>query len=751
VGNQAKWAAGFRRQPFRAAGGRQLDSSCRLRLLSRPPIPYQTSWQSGSRPMAPSPRSTAFLGGLAGQAANLALPVAMLLAILVVLAPVPAPVVDLLLAANLTVAVLALLGALAARSPLEMAAFPSFLLAATLVRLVLNIATTRLILAEAGRGGPAAAGEVIQAFSSFVAADNLVVGAVVFAIIAVIQFAVLTAGATRTSEVAARFTLDGLPGRQAAIDAEVAAGGLTQDQARSLRSDLQRQAEFYASMDGASRFVRGEAVASVVIVLVNLVGGFAIGMGQLGLPATDAAGLYARLTIGDGLASAVPSLLVSVATGLLLSRSTTSQNLPVELGRQLFARPVMLLVTAAFLGLLALSDLPTLPLAVMAGGVLVTAWLVQTTGKRNGKGPLAGGGPSRAAKAAPIDAILGRNRLTVRLGRELVSLAAGEQPSLPVAVEGLRARLVESLGLLVPAMTFQDDPALPPRAWTLDLDGEPILEADLPFGRQLLVPAAADAITRQRWQRDPAGTILLADRPARWGSPAEADEVATRGGETFAAAAAVARLLEDALLRHADRLLSRDQTARMLESLRATEPAVVEQTVPAVVSVATVQRTLQYLLRDGVPIKPLAGLLETLADHAAQTNEPGQLAEYLRRQLAGTIIRRLRGPSGQLALIRLTPAAVQRLAGRADEAAERLAAERLIADLRRAVRPLRDRGRPCAIVVTADRLAVAERLRAAGITVPVLAEHELAGQPGLEAFALVSGNEGSGPAQSRAA
>ncbi len=715
-----------------------------------PPIPYQTSWQSGSRPMAPSPRSTAFLGGLAGQAANLALPVAMLLAILVVLAPVPAPVVDLLLAANLTVAVLALLGALAARSPLEMAAFPSFLLAATLVRLVLNIATTRLILAEAGRGGPAAAGEVIQAFSSFVAADNLVVGAVVFAIIAVIQFAVLTAGATRTSEVAARFTLDGLPGRQAAIDAEVAAGGLTQDQARSLRSDLQRQAEFYASMDGASRFVRGEAVASVVIVLVNLVGGFAIGMGQLGLPATEAAGLYARLTIGDGLASAVPSLLVSVATGLLLSRSTTSQNLPVELGRQLFARPVMLLVTAAFLGLLALSDLPTLPLAVMAGGVLVTAWLVRTTGKQDAKGAMAGG-PSRAEKAAPIDAILGRNRLTLRLGRELASLAAGDQPSLPVAVEGLRARLVESLGLLVPAMTFQDDPALPPRAWTLDLDGEPILEADLPFGRQLLVPAAADAITRQRWQRDPASTLRLDDQPARWGSPAEADEVAARGGETFASAAAVARLLEDALLRHADRLLSRDQTARMLESLRATEPAVVEQTVPAVVSVATVQRTLQHLLREGLPIKPLAGLLETLADHAAQTNEPGQLAECLRRQLAGTFIRRLRGSSGQLALIRLTPAAVQRLVNRAGETAERLAVERLIADLRRAVRPLRDRGRPCAIAVPVERLAVAERLRAAGISVPVLAEHELAGQPGLEAFAIVGGAPDSRLAQSRAA
>ncbi|HBK74425.1 MAG TPA: hypothetical protein DDZ24_09465, partial [Planctomycetaceae bacterium] len=322
---------------------------------------------------------TAFSRIAAGHVADLAIPVVMLLAVLVVLAPVPASVVDLLLSANLTVAVLALLGSLAARTPLEMAVFPSFLLTATLVRLVLNIATTRLILSQAGTVGSGAAGDVVQAFSSFVAADNLVVGIVVFSIIAVIQFVVLTAGATRTSEVAARFTLDALPGRQAAIDAEVSSGGLSRNDARKLRGELQQQAEFYASMDGASRFVRGEAVASVVIVLVNLVGGFAIGVGQLGLPATEAAGLYTRLTIGDGLASAVPSLLVSVATGLLLSRSTMRQNLPRELGRQLFARPALLVVTAVFLGLLALSDLPTVPLAIMAVGTAIAAWLFRST------------------------------------------------------------------------------------------------------------------------------------------------------------------------------------------------------------------------------------------------------------------------------------------------------------------------------------------------------------------------------------
>ena len=271
---------------------------------------------------------------LSAHVADYALPAAILLAVLILLAPVPAAFVDVLLAANLTVAVLALLGALAAKTPLEMIVFPSFLLGATLARLVLNISTTRLILSRAALDGPAAAGEVVEAFGSFVAANNLVVGGVVFAIIAIVQFVVITAGSTRTSEVAARFTLDGLPGRQMAIDTEVQAGTLTREQAHEARIDLQRQADFFASMDGASRFVRGEAVASVIITLVNLVGGLAIGVIEHGMPVDKALGVYSLLTIWDGLAGAVPALFVSVATGLLVSRSTQSVDLPVELGRQ---------------------------------------------------------------------------------------------------------------------------------------------------------------------------------------------------------------------------------------------------------------------------------------------------------------------------------------------------------------------------------------------------------------------------------
>ena len=697
---------------------------------------------------------TAFSRIAAGHVADLAIPVVMLLAVLVVLAPVPASVVDLLLSANLTVAVLALLGSLAARTPLEMAVFPSFLLTATLVRLVLNIATTRLILSQAGTVGSGAAGDVVQAFSSFVAADNLVVGIVVFSIIAVIQFVVLTAGATRTSEVAARFTLDALPGRQAAIDAEVSSGGLSRNDARKLRGELQQQAEFYASMDGASRFVRGEAVASVVIVLVNLVGGFAIGVGQLGLPATEAAGLYTRLTIGDGLASAVPSLLVSVATGLLLSRSTMRQNLPRELGRQLFARPALLVVTAVFLGLLALSDLPTVPLAIMAVGTAIAAWLFRSTALKSiSRQSSNRGGKSAQKVASPMDTILSQSRLVVRVGNDLVSLIAEERSGLPAAVEGVRKRIAEDLGVIVPAVLFRDDATLDKGQWVMELDSDPIDDSVMPSGRWLLVPSSDDEVTHRRWrEKRVAADAVLPARCVRWGSPAEAEEVTGRGGRAFIGADAIAYMFEQNLRRCVDRLLSRDQMARMLESLRSTEPATVEQTVPDVVSVATVQRTLQCLLREGLPIKPLAVLLEAIADHASEGCLPEQLAEKLRSHIDRTIVRRLRDNEGRLTIIEVTPRAAELLIASESEVASRLEQKRLLAELQRALRPLQDRGRRCAIsVAQKDRGAFAQYMRAAGIMTAVVADSELQGQPGLEIFTTINASGSSIPGGSRAA
>ena len=627
------------------------------------------------------------------------IPATILLAVMVVLAPVPPAIVDLLLAANLTVSVLALLGAFAARTPLDMSVFPTFILGSTLVRLVLNIATTRLILSRAAIDGPDAAGEVVQAFGEFVSANNLVVGAVIFAIIAVIQFVVITAGSTRTSEVAARFALDGLPGRQMAIDTEVGAGTITRDQARLMRLDLQRQADFFASMDGASRFVRGEAVASVIITLVNLVGGLAIGVVQHSMPLQKALDVYSRLTIGDGLVSAVPSLFVSVATGLLISRSSQAVDLSQELGRQFVSRPHVLVITAVFLGLLSLTDLPFLPLATMAAATMAGAWLLSRRGRTAGRG-----GESASPSAAPAEKladVLTDDRIVVELGRSLVGLVSGTDAPLPARAQSLRTSIAADLGVVVPGIAFRDDLSLADRGYRITIAGDVVREAEL-------------APEQRR----------------------------ARGSDT---AAELAASLESAVRRRADALLSRDAAARLVESLRASQPAVVEQIVPGVLTVARIQRTLQCLLGEGVPIRPLSELLEIMADHAGEATEPAELAECVRRKLARTICRRARDADGRLVVVRLADQAIATLLatdGRTRQPTEEAA--KLAAEVRRAVRPRIERGATPVLVVPGEsRRLVRETLARQIPELQVLAAEEVADEARLEVFATIGGLEAS--------
>ena len=667
-----------------------------------------------------------------------ALPAAILLAVLVVLVPVPAPVVDLLLAANLTVSVLALLGALAARTPLEMSVFPTFLLGATLVRLVLNIATTRLILSRAALDGSAAAGQVVETFGEFVAANNLVVGAVVFAIIAIVQFVVISAGSTRTSEVAARFALDGLPGRQMAIDTEAQSGALSRAQARALRLDLQRQADFFASMDGASRFVRGEAVASVIITLVNIVGGLAIGVVEHGLPLERALDVYARLTIGDGLTSAVPALFVSVATGLLVSRSSQSVDLSSEFGRQFTARPHVLLVTGVFLALLSLSGLPFLPLAAMAALTLGAA-VVLGRRRRAGAAPGEDVDAEKAEAvlaASPADNLMTEDRIVVRLGRSLVGLVAARGP-LPERVTALRSAVAADLGIVLPQITFRDDLSLPDRGYAIAISGDIVVSDDIPAGRLLAIaPPGEPAATDGQPAIDP-----LSSRGATWLSHAQA-ETARRGGATVLdEAGCVARALESAARRRADRLLSRDAASRLVESLRAVQPAVVEQVVPGVLSIARIQRTLQCLLREGLPVRPLSDLLEIMSDHAAEAAEPWQLAEIVRRRVAGTICRRARDPQGRLTAVRLSGAALATLVPAAGTGPARPSA-RLVGEVRRALRPAIERGGlPVLLVPGAVRRDVREALARQLPDLQVLADEETYDEARVEVFATVGTEE----------
>ncbi|MFM8633764.1 MAG: FHIPEP family type III secretion protein [Planctomycetia bacterium] len=684
--------------------------------------------------------------GMSAHVLDFVIPAAILLAVLVVLAPVPSPIVDLMLAANLTISVLALLGALAARTPLEMSIFPTFLLGATLVRLVLNIATTRLILTRAAIDGTHAAGGVVQAFSEFVAANNLVVGAVIFAIIAVIQFVVITAGSTRTSEVAARFALDGLPGRQMAIDTEVQAGTITREQARLARLDLQRQADFFASMDGASRFVRGEAVAGVIITVVNIVGGLAIGVAQHGMPVQKAVDVFSRLTIGDGLSSAVPSLFVSVATGLLISRSSQAVDLSQEFGRQFTSRPHVLLITAIFLGLLCFTDLPPLPLAAMAVVTMAAAWTVSRRARADRKrtGPAARTSPDRAATAITpataslAETVLADERIVVHVGRSLLRLVSsgsgGDEGPLVTTVAGLRSAVAADLGLVVPAVQFRDDLAMPDRAYRVTIAGDVVQEGDIPAGHWFVIAAADDDA-----RVDGAEAIdPLTRRRGAWVGEAKAALARRHGAEVLDDATMVARGIETAVRMQADRLLTRDAVARLVESLRASQPAVIDSIVPGVLTVARIHRTLQSLLREGVPIRPLAELLEIMADHATEGRDADALAEIVRRHVARTICRRARDRSGRLPVIRLESATVSRLAqGDAPSPSPHL-----VAGLRRALRPGTERGAaPVLVVPGATRSRIRDMLTRQLPELRIFAEEEIADEPKVEVFTTLGDGE----------
>jgi flagellar biosynthesis protein FlhA len=688
----------------------------------------------------PAGTSVAVPRGISAQLLDYLIPAAILLAVLVVMAPVPAAVVDVMLAANLTVSVLALLGALAARTPLEMSIFPTFLLGATLIRLVLNIATTRLILTRAAIDGGAAAGGVVQAFGEFVAANDIVVGAVIFAIIAVIQFVVITAGSTRTSEVAARFALDGLPGRQMAIDTEVQAGTITRDQAREMRVDLQRQADFFASMDGASRFVRGEAVASVIITLVNLVGGLAIGVAQHGMPIPKAVSVFSGLTIGDGLASAVPSLLVSVAMGLLISRSSHAVDLSQEFGRQFAARPHVLAITAVFLGLLSFTDLPPAPLAGMAGLTLTAAWIVHRRGRRSAA-QIAPATPPSSSTAAPslAEAVLADERIVVELGRGLIRLitqepAAASAAPLVAAAADLRNRVAGDLGLLVPAIQFRDDRALPDRAVRITVTGEVIHEMEIPVAKWFVVPpAGADLDVEGEEDVEP-----LSRRRGAWVGQAQAETARHHAADVYDETTVVARGIEASIRSNADRLLTRDAVARLIESLRSTQPAVVDQIVPGVLTVARIHRTLQVLLRERIPVRPLAELLEIMADHAEEGREPEALAEIVRRHIARTICRRARNGEGRLVVMRLAPATLAALVK--DAGAQ--PSPQLVARIRRATRPGIERGAPPVLVVPgAARSRVRAALARPVPEIQVFAEEEITDEPRVELFTTIADEE----------
>jgi flagellar biosynthesis protein FlhA len=570
---------------------------------------------------------------------DLILPVGLVASVLVMIVPLPAALMDLLLSLNICIAVLMLLTTIYVRTPLEFSVFPSLLLATTLARLVLNVATTRLILTRGQTLGLDAAGDVVRAFGQFVAGDKLIVGLVVFTIIVVIQFVVITKGATRISEVAARFALDGLPGRQMAIDADLNAGVIDQNEARRRRAEIAQQADFFGAMDGASKFVRGDAVAGIFIMAVNIVGGLFVGVVEAGMAPAQAAEVFTKLTIGDGLVSQVPAFLISVAAGLLVTRSSADTNLPAQFVSQLIARPQALAVTCGFLGLLVFTSLPALPLLILGGSC---AGLAISMSRKQKEASAASDSPSATPSEPRVEELLAVDAMEVEIGVALVRLAdARRGGDLLERVQRLRRTVASDIGIILPKVRVRDNLRLPQNQYRIKIL-ETVVATGEVFPAMCLAIDAGNASGRLTGE---ATTDPATGAAAVWIEPERRERAEMFGYRLVEPTAVVIEHLNAVVHKHADELLTRDATRHLLDDLKTRSPAVVDELVPGVMKVAEVQSILQGLLAEGLPLRPLATILEALGELAPKTKDPALLVEHVRNRLARTVATRDRRPS----------------------------------------------------------------------------------------------------------
>ncbi len=586
----------------------------------------------------------------------------MIISVLVILIPLPSFLMDVLLAGNITVAIIVMLTTIYVRTPLEFSIFPSLLLATTLGRLVLNVASTRLILTRAETENLDAAGHVIRSFGEFVAGDNIVVGLIIFVIIVVIQFVVITKGATRISEVAARFALDGMPGRQMAIDADLNAGLIDEKDAQSRRDEITQQADFFGAMDGASKFVRGDAIAGIVITLINVAGGLIIGVVQAGMNLSDAAGLFTKLTIGDGLVSQLPAFLISLAAALLVTRSSQSTNLPIQFLQQLFSRPQALAVAGGFLGLLVFTSLPSIPLILLGSGCCGLAFVLNRQQKERVAEAEAREQQEQAATQKPeerIEDFLAVDPMEMEIGVGLIRLADPSRGGdLLPRITGVRQAVASDIGIVLPKVRIRDNMRLDETQYRIKISNNPVAESHI-FPDQVM--AMDSGMTTGELPGHETQDPAFGQR-AVWIEPGLSDRAEMLGYTPIEPAAVLATHLQEVVRRHADELLTRDATKHLLDELQQTSPAVVDELIPAVMRLAEVQQVLQMLLREQVPIRQLGTILETLGDHAPRIKDPVWLTEHVRHRLARTISTRYRDAEGRMFVLTLDPAMEDRVA-----------------------------------------------------------------------------------------
>lgn len=661
---------------------------------------------------------------------GIGIPVGVLALLAMVVLPLPAIALDLLFTFNIALSMMIVVAVFTVRKPLDFAIFPTVLLIATLLRLALNVASTRVVLMH-GHNGTAAAGHVIEAFGAFVIGGNYAVGIVVFIILTIINFVVITKGAGRISEVSARFTLDAMPGKQMAIDADLNAGLINQEEARTRRAEVRSEADFYGSMDGASKFVRGDATAGILILVINVLGGLAIGTMMHDLPFAEAAKIYVLLTIGDGLVAQIPALMLATAVAVIVTRMSRDQDMGGEVARQLVADPRLLGVAAGVLALLGVvPGMPNLVFLSMAGLAAGSAWFIHRRQTRDAAAPAtvtptAAVGESRELSwddMQPVDLV------GLEVGYRLVPLVdKGQGGDLLARIRGVRLKVSQELGFLVPAVHIRDNLDLSPNAYRIQLSGVPVGEGSVYPEREMAInPGRVFGPLQGISTRDPAFGM-----DAVWIEPAQREHAQSLGYTVVDASTVVATHLSQLIAQHAHEILGHEETQNLLTNLAKTAPKLVEDLVPKVLSVGVVVKVLQGLLAERVPVRNLRSVLEALAEHSGRIQDPQALVAQVRIALSRQIVQDIVGISQELPVITLDPGIEQMLGNSVGTAGgspglEPGLAERLQGHLVEAARRQEVAGQPAVLLVPpALRPILARFLRATVPQMHVLAWNEI--------------------------
>ncbi|WP_433210095.1 flagellar biosynthesis protein FlhA [Dactylosporangium sp. CS-047395] len=668
-------------------------------------------------------------------------PIGIVLIILMMVVPLPAFILDALIAANITLALVIVLVSMYVKRALDFSAFPSLLLIATLFRLALNISATRLVLTNGF------AGNVIDAFGHFVVGGSLIVGLVIFLILFIIQFIVITKGAERVAEVGARFTLDAMPGKQMAIDADLNAGLIDEATARKRRTEVTSEASFYGAMDGASKFVKGDAIAAIIITMVNLIGGFAIGMLQRGLSPADSITTYSLLSVGDGLVSQIPALLLSVATGLIVTRSANDGDMGSTVAKQLSQhRNALLIGGGAALALCLVPGLPKLPFLIAGGGVLAIAFRLpkKTEPSAEDQAAIAAAEAEAAAPPDPTEVLLNEMRvdpLELALAPDLVDLVEASGGDLLERVRALRRKVALELGIVMPPVRTRDDLDLPLSTYVVRISGVEVGRGQAPPGTVLAIGDGLDFLPGR------AGVEPVFGLAGKW-VPAELRHQADLTGATVVdRASVIITHLAEIVRVHASRLLGREDVRALAEVVRRSHPVVVEELTPAVLSLGQVQQVLAGMLDEGVPIRDLVRIFEALSLQAKQSTDPDALLEAARASLGPAIANRY-SQDGTLTAITLEPRLEQQLLESmrpTDNGLQLLIdtgrAESILADLTRLTEQGEERGVSPVLVCSPQlRNALRRLVQMALPRLPVLSYSEIAGSTlRIETIGVVNG------------